>query len=102
MKNEQLRIERILEAIEKIERYLSHKSKVDLDSDDLLYDGVLMQFLVIGEEAVKLSAQTKDSRPDIAWHKMVGMRNRISHEYFHIDTKVIWDAAEVDLPLLKT
>lgn len=101
MKSEQLRIERMAEAVKKIRRYLVGKSKVDLDSDELLYDGVLMEFVVIGEEAAKLSDETKDSHPDIAWHKMVGMRNRISHEYFHVDSQVIWDAAEVDLPILQ-
>jgi len=41
-------------------------------------------------------------RSQVPWQSMVGMRNRLIHEYFGVDKKVVWDTCQVDLPPLKT
>ena len=96
-----LHVQRILRAAEKIKRYLVGKTHEELDSDDMLYDAVLMELMVIGEEAGRIDADFKEAHTAIEWHKMVGMRNRITHEYFHVDSKVVWDTCQEDIPLLQ-
>ena len=32
---------------------------------------------------------------------MIGMRNRIAHDYLKIDVQVVWEVVWQDLPLLK-
>jgi len=44
----------------------------------------------------------KESRPDIPWPAIVGMRNRLIHAYAEIDLEVVWSAVTSDLPLLVT
>lgn len=49
MKSEDLHIQRILDALGKIEKFLAGKSQPDLESDEMLYDAVLMELMVIGK-----------------------------------------------------
>ena len=50
---EYLTLRSILEAIDKIERFVQHiKTAEDLLNDDKSYDAILMNFIVIGEAEV--------------------------------------------------
>ena len=91
MKDEGLQIERIKRAIEKIGSYLKDKKIDDLDSEPVLYDAVLMELLLIGEEANRISEVFCLAHKDIPWQKMIGLRNRITHDYFRIDPKIVWE-----------
>jgi uncharacterized protein with HEPN domain len=44
----------------------------------------------------------KDEYPAIPWTRMIGMRNKMIHEYFGIDIKILWQTAQEDIPSLKT
>ena len=55
---------------------------------------------VIGEAAGKISDELKAAHPEIPWHEMVGMRNRLIHEYFRISLQTVWDTVQKDLPEL--
>jgi uncharacterized protein with HEPN domain len=55
---------------------------------------------VVGEAAAKISTQTREALPNIAWDSIVGMRNRLVHAYFDIDSDVLWDTVTEGLPPL--
>ena len=38
---------------------------------------------------------------EIEWKKIVGLRNRIVHEYFGVDLQIIWQILKKDLPVFK-
>ena len=40
-------------------------------------------------------------QPDIPWEKINGMRNVLGHHYFGIDTEIVWEVLEKELPDLK-
>jgi uncharacterized protein with HEPN domain len=50
---------------------------------------VIRQFEIIGEAARRISIETQASIPSIPWAKVIGMRNRLIHEYDAIDLEVI-------------
>ena len=56
---------------------------------------------IIGEAARLLPEEVRASAPDIPWSEIIGMRHILVHNYFGIDTQVVWDAVERDLPSLK-
>ena len=56
---------------------------------------------MIGEAATALSPDLKARYANVPWPQIIGLRNLLVHEYFRIDTKVLWDIANSDLPLLK-
>ncbi len=46
--------------------------------------------------------EVRDHEPDIPWTEIIGMRHILFHDYFVIDTNIVWDAIERDLPNLKS
>jgi uncharacterized protein with HEPN domain len=69
-------------------------------SDDLIQNAVMRQIQIIGEAARKISQQYKDAHPAISWQAIIGMRNRLVHEYFDIIPERVWDVVEKDVPEL--
>jgi uncharacterized protein with HEPN domain len=53
---------------------------------------------IIGEAAAKVSVETRHAHPSIPWQSMIGIRNRLVHEYFQVDLQVVWDTVRNDLP----
>jgi len=61
---------------------------------------VIRQFEIIGEAARRISIETQATIPSIPWSKVIGMRNRLIHEYDAIDLETIWDTVHLALPEL--
>lgn len=101
MKDDGLHIDRIKRAVEKIGVYLENKKEGDLESSQILYDAVLMELLLIGEEANRVSESYCEAHQNIPWQKMIGMRNRITHDYFRVDPKIVWETCSRDLFVLE-
>nr|HPJ08395.1 DUF86 domain-containing protein [Deltaproteobacteria bacterium] len=47
--------------------------------------------------AHKLPEDFKKKHSHVEWKNIVGLRNRIVHAYFGIDTDIIWQIIEKDL-----
>jgi len=54
----------------------------------------------IGESARRVSADFQAAHPEVPWHRIVGMRDKIVHDYLDVDTNIVWDVATVELPRL--
>jgi uncharacterized protein with HEPN domain len=55
---------------------------------------------IIGEAARKVSEEFKEDHPEIPWNEIIGMRNKLIHEYFRIISEKVWEAVEKDIPNL--
>ena len=96
-----IRLEHIIQAIERIKRYTLGKRFDDLVKDDMMYYAVVKNIEIIGEAANLLTNEFKSEHPDTPWKLITGMRNYIVHEYFQVDNTVIWDVIQNDLPYLE-
>jgi uncharacterized protein with HEPN domain len=56
---------------------------------------------VIGEAARRLPPDYVSSHAGIRWREIVGLRNRIVHEYFGVDLDLVWAIVRSDLPVLR-
>lgn len=45
---------------------------------------------IIGEAANHVSVATQESMPEIAWSKIIGMRNKLAHDYGEILSDRVW------------
>lgn len=92
----------ILDAIEKISNYTDTHSHADsLYNDNKSFDAVLMNFIIIGEMAARLSDDFRAQTDDIVnWFKIVGFRNIIAHNYFGVDAEEVWQIIQENLPEL--
>ncbi len=86
----------ILEAIRKIQNYTSNFDNADdFYEDTKTFDAVMMNFVVIGEMADKLSADLiKETKNIIDWTNIVGFRNIIAHNYFGIDKSILLNVCQ--------
>ena len=76
---------------------------MDLQSflhDRKTIDAVTRNLEIIGEAARQLSEEDRAQYPQIPWTQIVGLRHRIVHDYFGIDTELIWEIASKNAPEL--
>jgi uncharacterized protein with HEPN domain len=84
-----LRVEDILEAIARIERYVAGLTFEQFQADQKTIDAVIRNLEVIGE-AVRHMASHRDSLPSgITWADIAAMRNILIHAYFGVDVKIV-------------
>lgn len=69
-------------------------------SDRPMQHAVIRCLTVIGEAANRVSVDTRDALPDVAWGEAVGLRNVLVHDYHRIDLSRVWIIVETDLPPL--
>lgn len=100
-RNDKLYLKDILDSIEKIEKYVKNLNYKKFSKNLLVIDAVVRNFEVIGEATKNLSKEIKSLYPNIPWKEMAGMRNKVIHEYFGVNLKIIWKTIKERLPELR-
>jgi uncharacterized protein with HEPN domain len=96
-----LLLDDICEAIDRIEQYTGGMSFDTFSKDQKSIDAVVRNLEIVGEAANRLPAEFKDTHSKVEWHKVVGLRHRIVHEYFGIDFQIVWQILQKDLLSLR-
>ena len=97
-----LYLEDIRTSIERIEKYTENLTFEDFSKNIIVIDAVLRNLSIIGEAAKNLPEEIKSKYPDIPWNEIMGMRNKVIHEYFGVDEGILWKTIKDDLPALST
>ncbi len=95
------RLEHILEAINRLEKYAGSLSRKELEADVLRYYGIVKNIEIIGEAAYMLSSQFKEAHKEVEWRPISNMRNFLVHEYFQVDNDTVWAVIHGDIIELK-
>jgi uncharacterized protein with HEPN domain len=90
----------MIDAADALAQFIDGRSVDDLDRDRMLLFAVVRAVEIVGEAASKTSAETQAQLPDVPWSSIVGMRNRLIHGYFDINTEILWKTATVEVPAL--
>jgi uncharacterized protein with HEPN domain len=97
----ELLVQDIWESIEKIERYIENLTQDKFQNDEKTTDAVVRNLEIIGEAAGRLPEDFTNQHSEIEWVKIIGLRNRIVHEYFGVDLQIIWQILKKDIPTFK-
>ena len=102
MKNDKTYLAHILEAIESIEDYIKGITFKQFTANKMMIDAVVRELEIIGEASNNLSNKFREQHNNMLWRQIKDMRNFLIHEYFGVNTKIVWDTCKNDLPQLKT
>jgi len=94
-------IEDILESIRLIKDYVENMGFDDFKNDRKTIDAVVRNFEIIGEASRFIPDEIKAKYENADWKGIVGLRNRIAHEYFDISLSIVWHIVMKELPTLE-
>jgi len=95
----------ILEAIERIEEYVSDLDEIAFLGNKLVQDAVIRNFEVIGEASNNIEKRFPEfvaAHPELPLASAYQMRNAVAHGYFQVDFEILWKTIQRDLPGLHT
>jgi uncharacterized protein with HEPN domain len=95
------RLQHIIEAISKIQLFVSEVSEQDFLNDEIKILASQRLLEIIGEAARCLTPEFKDRHQHIEWRKIIGLCNIMAHQYFDVSDAIIWQVIQTDLPVLK-
>lgn len=95
-------IERILVNINNIGTLLNSITEESFMTELKDFNAICLEFIQIGEKVNLLPEEFYESYPDVPWHELYGLRNRIVHGYEKVRKEIIWATIVQDLPLIKT
>jgi uncharacterized protein with HEPN domain len=100
MKGDHLYLRHILDAILKIEAYISVGRDVFL-STSYWQDAVIRQLEIIGKATKRLSQDLRSRHDEVPWRRIAGLRDVLIHDYMGVDLAAVWEITQGDLPVLK-
>jgi len=90
----------IVEYADKATRFVHGLDFETFRMDEQKTLAVVRALEVIGEAARHIPKTLRDKYPDIPWKRVVGMRDKVIHDYFGVDLEVVWKTLQDDLPPL--
>ncbi len=100
MRDERVYLDHILERITMTETFTADGHEIFMQSQ-VIQEAVIRNFEVMGEAARRISEQTRHRYPHIPWAQIIGLRNRLIHNYDAISLERVWEIIEDELPVLK-
>jgi len=91
-------MEDIVACCDKIGRYTVGLTFDKFRSDEKVIDAVARNLELIGEATKRLPADLRGRYQDVPWRKMAGLRDVIAHGYFGVDSRLLWDIVQKDVP----
>ena len=101
-RDERLYLDDILESIQAVEMYIENMGYEEFINDRKTYSATIRELEIIGEAVSNISERIKVRHQDVLWQPIKSFRNKIVHEYFGIDNRIVWDVVKNELPILKT
>jgi uncharacterized protein with HEPN domain len=90
----------MLIAARKIRAFTRDVTPEQFLQDELMQHGIMRLIEILGEAARQLSDDFKVNHPEIPWRQIIGLRNRMVHEYFRVIPAKVWEVVEQEIPSL--
>ena len=87
----------MLEAARRIAAYTKNVTYRKFSADLKTQDAVVRNLEIIGEAGKGLSPALRKCHGDIPWKSIIGMRDRLIHDYSGVNIDIVWQVATVDL-----
>lgn len=91
-------LEKIIAHIQRTLTYCADTTYADFLQNTMLQEACIFNVLQIGELTNLLDRSIVKQYPDIPWHSMYGMRNRLVHDYDGVNLHIVWETITEDFP----
>ena len=91
----------ILEAIDRIQRYVSGLSESEFLDHTEKQDAVLRNLEVIGEAVRSIPSDMRRKYKQVEWSQIAGTRDKLIHHYFGVNWEIVWNVVQEKLPALQ-
>jgi uncharacterized protein with HEPN domain len=88
------------DAAAKARVFVEGRSREDLERDDMLAYAVVHAIQIVGEAVSRVTPETRGLQPAIVWKDIIGMRQRIVHDYEQLNLDIVWQVVTTDLAVL--
>ncbi len=88
----------MLDTLDRITELARRTSKTEFDGDWVIQSALMRELEVLGEAAGRLSPEFVKAHPEIPWREITGIRHELIHDYFEVDTEVVWRTATENVP----
>ena len=92
----------ILEAITYLETFMDRVSLEEFEANPEKLFAVVKALEIVGEAVKKIPDDIRSQYPLILWKDVAGMRDILVHQYWRVDSKVVWSTVQTGIPILKT
>jgi len=94
-------IQDIFDSVNAIEEFVKESEFKDFAEDRKTIFAVIRAIEIIGEATKHIPKSIIDKYPEVPWKDMAGMRDKVIHEYFGVDLKVVWKTVTQHIPEIK-
>jgi len=101
MRNYQIYLRDILNAMENIEEFIKDVDFEEFKADDKTASAVIRKLEIIGEATKNIPEEIREKNADVPWKDMAGMRDKLIHFYSGVDYKLVWNTITKRIPLIK-
>ena len=92
----------ILDAVNDIESFVDNMTYEEFIKDRKTLNAVVRSIEIIGEATKNIPEPMKAKYKELPWKQMAGMRDKLIHAYFGIDTETLWKVSQRQHPTTKS
>lgn len=91
-------VQDIHDAISRVAEFIAGLDYGQFEKDAKTAYAVVRALEILGEAAKAIPDPVRSRYPSVPWRQMVGMRDKLIHQYFGVNLEVVWKTATEDLP----
>lgn len=81
-----------------IQEFVREVTYEEFEQDRMRRLATERQLQVLGEAAGRVSAEAQSFLSQIEWRKIIGLRNKLAHDYGEILARRVWQISQVHVP----
>lgn len=91
----------IIDCVDMVQDNMKELDKKSFGKDTTKEDAIIRRVIIIGECIKSLPSEVKYAYPSVDWHRIVGVRDILVHDYWGIDSDLLYDFLIEQLPIIR-